>query len=436
MSATLNTVTGVAEDSAALKSAVRKFYVRMMPLVVIMLLVNQVDRTNLGFIQDALKADLGLGAAAFGLGAGLFFVGYALFEVPSNMLLQRYGARIWLTRIMVTWGLVTLLMAFTQGEYIFYFLRFMLGLMEAGFFPGVIFYLTSWLPDAHRGRAVAIFLSASALAYIVTGPISGALLTMHGMAGIAGWRWMFLIEGGGSMLMGLVSIRYLVSNIAEAKWLTAEEKHELQSAVTRDIAGRKTAQGEKPQWRLLLQRPVLTLCGIYFVSVMTGYTVTFWLPGILRQIKDINDFQVGLLSSIPWIGAVIAMYVLARFTDDKGHRKVLVGAALLLQAVGMALATTGSPWFALFALTLAAIGYKSCNSVFWSMTAMSLEPKILASGIALINSLGNLGGFVAPTAVGAIKQHTGSLQAGLLGLTACSLVGMVLVASLRLRKGV
>ncbi|MFJ5297762.1 MFS transporter [Pseudomonas sp. NPDC088368] len=428
--------TLAAEDNSAMKSAVRKFYQRMVPLTVLMLLINQIDRTNLGFVQDALKADLGIGAAAFGLGAGLFFIGYALFEVPSNLYLKKLGARVWLTRIMISWGLVTLLMAFTQGETSFYVLRFLLGAMEAGFFPGVIYYFSVWLPDAHRGRAVAIFLSASALAYIVTGPVSGALLEMHGWLNLAGWRWMFLIEGGVSILIGLVSILWLVSNIKDAKWLSAEEKDALQTAVDADDAARVTDQQHQSQLKLLMQPTVLKLCAIYFTSTMTGYTVTFWLPGILRQIDGINNFQVGLLSAVPWIFAVIAMYTLAKLTDNKGHRKLLVAGALLLMAIGMLLATFGSPWFALFALTIAAVGYKSCNSVFWSMTAVSLEPKALAAGIALINSLGNLGGFAAPATLGVIKEQTGSIQGGLLGLTACSLIGLALVLSLKTRKGV
>lgn len=424
------------DDESAVKSAVRKFYRRMVPLTVLMLLINQIDRTNLGFVQDALKADLGIGAAAFGLGAGLFFVGYALFEVPSNLYLKRLGARVWLTRIMISWGAVTLAMAFTGGETSFYVLRFLLGAMEAGFFPGVIFYYSVWLPDAHRGRAVAIFLSASALAYIVTGPISGALLEMHGLLGMAGWRWMFLIEGGVSMLVGVLSVIWLVSRITDANWLSADEKAALQEAVDRDEASRHTEARHQSQLKLLLQPTVLKLCAIYFISVMSGYTVTFWLPGILRQIEGIDNFQVGLLASVPWLFAVIAMYVLAKLTDNRGHRKALVAGSMLLMAVGMALATLGSPWFALFALTVAAVGYKSCNSVFWSMTAVSLEPKVLAAGIALINSLGNLGGFAAPAAFGVIKQQTGSIQGGLMGLTACSLVGLVLVLSLKTRKGV
>ncbi|WP_263145194.1 MFS transporter [Pseudomonas sp. RIT-PI-AD] len=429
-------IPATAEEDSVVKSAVRKFYRRMVPLTVLMLLINQIDRTNLGFVQDALKADLGIGAAAFGLGAGLFFVGYALFEVPSNLYLKRLGARIWLTRIMITWGAVTLAMAFTGGETSFYVLRFLLGAMEAGFFPGVIFYYSVWLPDAHRGRAVAIFLSASALAYIVTGPISGALLEMHGWLGIAGWRWMFLIEGGVSMLVGLLSIIWLVSRIDDARWLSLEEKRALGDAVARDEAVRQTEARHLTQLQLLLQPTVIKLCAIYFISVMTGYTVTFWLPGILRQIDGIDNFQVGLLSAVPWLFAVAAMYVLAKLTDDKGHRRALVAGSMALMAAGMALATLGSPWFALFALTLAAVGYKSCNSVFWSMTAVSLEPKVLAAGIALINSLGNLGGFAAPAAFGVIKEQTGSIQGGLLGLTACSLIGLVLVLSLKVRKGV
>ncbi|GAA5228974.1 MFS transporter [Paeniglutamicibacter antarcticus] len=427
---------GALESNANVKSAVKKFYSRMLPLVVLMLLINQVDRTNIGFVQDAFSKDLGIGASAFGFGAGLFFIGYAIFEVPSNVLLQKFGARIWLARIMVSWGIVTVLMAFTHNEMIFYLLRFLLGVMEAGFFPGVIFYFSKWLPDAYRGRAVAVFLSASALAYIVTGPISGALLEMHGLFDVAGWRWMFIIEGVVSILVGLVALGLLVSHIADAKWLTFAEKADLQAAVEADESIRRADNDGVSTWKLLFQPQILKLCGIYFVSVMTGYTVTFWLPGILAKIEGISSIQIGLLTSIPWIAAVIAMYLLAKLTDNRGGRKPLVVGSMLLMGVGMFLAVTPNPWFALFALTLAAVGYKTCNSVFWSMTSVSLDPKILAAGIALVNSLGNLGGFVAPTAFGIIKERTGSIEGGLMGLAACSIIGIALTLSLKLRKGV
>ncbi|MET3811483.1 MFS transporter [Arthrobacter sp. UYEF3] len=428
--------SGALGSDADVKSAVKKFSSRMLPLVVVMLLINQIDRTNIGFVQQVFSKELGIGASAFGFGAGLFFIGYAAFEVPSNVLLQKFGARVWLTRIMVSWGLVTMLMAFTHNDIVFYILRFLLGVMEAGFFPGVIFYFTKWLPDAYRGRAVAIFLSASALAYIVTGPISGGLLELHGLFNIAGWRWMFLIEGGVSILVGFVAFGLLVSHISEAKWLSTAEKTALQAAVDTDESVRSEDSRGISKWKLLFQPQILKLCGIYFVSVMTGYTVTFWLPGILGKIDGISAFQIGLLTSIPWIAAVIAMYLLARLTDNRGGRKLLVVGSMVLMGVGMFLAVTPNPWFALFALTLAAVGYKACNSVFWSMTSVSLDPKLLAAGIALVNALGNLGGFVAPTAFGIIKDRTGSIEGGLMGLALCSIVGIVLTLSLKLRKGV
>ncbi|MCU1651197.1 MAG: Sugar phosphate permease, partial [Pseudonocardia sp.] len=228
----------LSSEHPACRSAVRKFFRRMLPLLVFMLVVNQMDRTNVGFVQSHLRTDLGLGAAAFGLGAGLFFVGYAIFEVPSNMLLERIGARIWLTRIMISWGVVVAATALTHNAETFYLLRFLLGVAEAGFFPGVMYYFTKWLPNADRGRASAIFLGGSASAYIVTGPISGALLELDGLHTLAGWKWMFLLEGAFSIAVGIAAGFLLVSRVGDAKWLSSEEKAALSAAIAEDELAR------------------------------------------------------------------------------------------------------------------------------------------------------------------------------------------------------
>ncbi|MFJ1749333.1 MFS transporter [Streptomyces sp. NPDC088116] len=399
----------------------------MLPILVLMLLVNQMDRTNVGFVQDELRADVGVSATAYGLGAGLFFIGYALFEVPSNMLMERFGARVWLTRIMITWGLVILAMCFIQNVTMFYVLRFVLGIAEAGFFPGVLLYFTQWLPDSSRGRASAIFLGGSATAYIVTGPITGALLELHGVGGFAGWRWMFALEGAFSILVGFVAGFFLVSRIGDARWLTQEEKDALGSAVARDQESRSRAP-KVSRFRLLLHPQVALLTGVFFAMALTGYAITFWLPSLVAEIGGLSPFQIGLLSAIPWICAVIAMYTMSHFTDRAPDRRPYLAVCLILSASGAFLATLGSPWFGLLALTLAAIGGKCAATLFWPMAQAGLDLKIAAAGLAVVNSLGNLGGFVSPTLFGYLKDTTGSTNGGLYALAAASVLAVLGVA--------
>jgi len=412
------------------RRAVSKFLRRMLPILVLMLLVNQMDRTNVGFVQDELRADVGVSATAYGLGAGLFFIGYALFEVPSNMLLERFGARVWLTRIMITWGAVIVTMCFIHNVTMFYALRFLLGVAEAGFFPGVLLYFTQWLPDSSRGRASAIFLGGSATAYIVTGPITGALLELHGAGGFAGWRWMFALEGAFSIVVGIVAGFFLVSRIEDARWLTREEKDALSEAVARDEEARSRAP-KVSRIRLILHPQVAVLTAVFFAMALTGYAITFWLPSLVDDIGGLSPFQVGLLSAIPWICAVIAMYSMAHFTDRARDRRPYLAAALVLSATGTFLATLGSPWFGLAAITLAAVGGKCAATLFWPMAQSGLDLRIAAPGLAVVNSIGNLGGFVSPTLFGYLKDSTGSTNGGLYTLSAASILAVIGVALIR-----
>ncbi|MDX3843321.1 MFS transporter [Streptomyces europaeiscabiei] len=406
------------------RRAVSKFLRRMLPILVLMLLINQMDRTNVGFVQDELRADVGVSATAYGLGAGLFFIGYALFEVPSNMLLERFGARVWLTRIMITWGLVIVAMCFIHNVWMFYGLRFLLGVAEAGFFPGVLLYFTQWLPDSSRGRASAIFLGGSATAYIVTGPITGALLELHGVGGFAGWRWMFVLEGLFSIVVGFVAGFFLVSRIKDATWLTPEEKDALDTAVARDEEARSRAP-RVSRLKLLVHPQVALLTTVFFAMALTGYAITFWLPSLVEEIGGLSPFQIGLLSAIPWICAVIAMYSVSRFTDRAPDRRPYLAAALVLSATGTFLATLGSPWFGLAAITLAAVGGKCAATLFWPMAQSGLDLRIAAPGLAVVNSLGNLGGFVSPTLFGYLKDTTGTTNGGLYTLSAASLLAVI-----------
>lgn len=306
----------------ALSSAIGKIFRRVVPLFVVMLVCNQLNRSNIGYAETYLEADVGIGATAYGFGAGLFFIAYALFELPSNVMMEKFGARVWLTRIMVSWGLVSAAMAFVNSPEMFYVLRFLLGAAEAGFFPAVIFYFTRWLPDSHRGRATALFVAGSSIAAAISGPLSGPLLSMHGFLGVRGWQWLFGLEGALSVVVGVVAYFFLDSKIRDAKWLTEDEKTALISRIDEEDAAKTAETRGGSRWRLLLDGKLLLFCWIYFAIQLSIYANTFWLPSIVRRIEGTNDITVGLLSSLPWICAVVAMYVSGRAGDQIGRAHV------------------------------------------------------------------------------------------------------------------
>ncbi len=415
------------DSDSVLTRAVSKVKGHVLPLFVIMFILNYIDRVNIGFVRTHMEHDLGIGAAAYGLGAGLFFIGYALFEVPSNMLLQKVGARIWLTRIMFTWGIVATLMAFIQNETQFYVLRFLLGVAEAGFFPGVIYYFTRWLPGVERGKAIAIFLSGSAVASLISGPLSGALLQIEGF-GFHGWQWMFAIEGLASVALGFFVWFWLDSKPHDAQWLTREEQDALVGAIDQEQRAREALTTVKPTIaKLLKDRQILLFCALYFCIQLTIYAATFWLPSIIKKMGDLSDVQVGFFNSIPWLISIIAMYAFAALSGKFKFQQAWVAAALLIAAAGMFMSTTGGPVFAFVAICFAAIGFKSASSLFWPIPQGYLDVRIAAAVIALINSIGNLGGFVAPTTFGFLEQSTGSIQGGLYGLAGTSVLAAILV---------
>ncbi|WP_259464257.1 MFS transporter [Pseudomonas prosekii] len=410
-----------------LARAASKVKRHVLPLFVIMFIVNYIDRVNIGFVRSHLETDLGIGAAAYGLGAGLFFVGYALFEVPSNMLLQRYGARVWLTRIMFTWGAAAMAMAFVQGETSFYVLRFILGAAEAGFFPGIIYYFTQWLPASERGKTMAVFLSGSAIASVISGPVSGALLNINGLS-LHGWQWMFLIEGFASIVLCGFVWFWLQSHPREAKWLSDEERGALIAAIAEEQQAREAVKGVKPSmFKLLADRQIALFCFIYFSIALTIYGATFWLPSMIKKMGNLGDFQVGLFNSVPWIISIVAMYGFAALAGKWKFQQAWVALTLVIAALGMFMSTTGGPVLAFVAICFAAIGFKAASALFWPIPQAYLDARIAAAVIALVNSIGNLGGFVAPTAFGFLEQTTGSIEGGMYGLAATSLVAAVVI---------
>jgi MFS family permease len=422
-------------DVTVLARAAAKVKRHVLPLFVVMFIVNYIDRVNIGFVRSHMETDLGIGAAAYGLGAGLFFVGYALFEVPSNMLLQRYGARVWLTRIMFTWGAAAMAMAFVKGETSFYVLRFILGAAEAGFFPGIIYYFTQWLPASERGKTMAVFLSGSAIASVISGPVSGALLHISGL-GLHGWQWMFLIEGAASVVLCAFVWFWLQSHPRQAKWLSAEEREALVAAIAEEQRAREAVQVAKPSmFKLLADRQIALFCFIYFSIALTIYGATFWLPSMIKKMGNLGDFQVGLLNSIPWIISIVAMYGFAAMAGKWKFQQAWVALTLVIAAIGMFMSTIGGPIFAFVAICFAAIGFKAASALFWPIPQSYLDARIAAAVIALINSIGNLGGFVAPTAFGFLEETTGSIEGGLYGLAATSLIAAVVIFFARTAPG-
>ncbi|KLF95880.1 MFS transporter [Enterobacter hormaechei] len=412
-----------ADHEAHIASAIGKFFRRIIPMLALMLIINQIDRANIGFVKAQLQTDAGISAAAFGLGAGLFFIGYALFEVPSNMMLKKFGARVWLTRIMITWGTVVVLTGFVSTPMHFYMLRFLLGVAEAGFFPGVLFYFRQWVPNAWRGRATAMVLSATASAFLFSGPLTGAILMMHDVGGLAGWKWVMFLEGGGSIVIGLLAAFVLVSKPEGAKWLSDSEKQALAQQLAIKDATRDERAVTQGRWGLITDRSLIFYCLIFFTMTMTGYTLVFWLPQIIQRIQGFNSFESGLLTAIPWLFAIVALFLLGKATDryrDKLEKGL--GIAMLIAACGTFMATLGTPWFGFVAMIVACIGSKVSAAFFWPMPQSELPVSIAAPGIAMINSVGNLGGFFAPTVFGYLEMHTGSTTGGLYALTSVSVV--------------
>ncbi|MEX3859179.1 MFS transporter [Paraburkholderia sp. BR10923] len=429
--------TARPERAGVLASAVHKIKWRVLPLFVVMFIVNYIDRVNIGFVRQHLSADLGIGAAAYGLGAGLFFISYAIFEVPSNIMLQRYGAKLWLARIMLTWGLAAAGMAFVRGETSFYAMRLLLGAAEAGFFPGVIYYFTQWLPSNERGKAMAIFLSGSALASVLSGPISGGLMLIEG-AGLRGWQWMFIIEGMFSVVLAGFILLWLDSKPRDAAWLTRAEQDAVLDAIDEEQRQRAAAHPVRPSLGTLLRDPqILIFCLIYFAVSLTIYGATFWLPSIIHKMGHFNDFQVGLFNSIPWLISIAAMYLFAMLAARFKFQQAWVACVLLIAALGMYAAGQGGPVFSFVAICFAAIGFKAASSLFWVIPQGYLDARISAAVLALINSIGNLGGFVAPATFGFLEQKTGSIEGGLTGLAVMSVIaaGVVFFSRMSPREG-
>ncbi|SDO79866.1 D-galactonate transporter [Ralstonia sp. 25mfcol4.1] len=429
---TTTAVNAGAHDAGFEDATYRKVTWRLVPFLLLCYVVAYLDRVNVGFAKLQMLNDLQFSETIYGLGAGIFFIGYFLFEVPSNVILHKVGARIWIARIMITWGLISAAMMFVTTPTMFYVLRFLLGIAEAGFFPGIILYLTYWYPASRRGRTTTFFMTAIALSGVIGGPLSGWIMqSFDGHNGWAGWQWMFLVEGIPSILVGIWVLLYLDDRIAHARWLSDDEKALLQ----RNIATEDQHKEDPPVMQVLSSPRVWLMSAIYFSFVMGLYGVSFWLPTIIKQTGVKGALDVGLLTAIPYGCAVVGMILFAHSADRRGERRWHIAVPALLGALGLVLSVQwhGDTTMAMVALTLATIGILTTLPLFWSLPTAFLAGTGAAAGIALINSLGNLAGFISPYAVGWLKDMTHSTDSGMYLLAACMVVGAALTLSVPAR---
>jgi len=417
-------------DGLLRERTMRRIKRRLVPFLALMYFIAYLDRVNVGFAALQMNAALGLSQTVYGFGAGIFFLGYFLFEVPSNLMLARVGARIWIARIAIVWGLVSIAMIFIVGPRSFYAARFMLGAAEAGFFPGIVLYFTFWFPAAERARAVAQFSTASMAAGILGSPLSGMLLSLRGTAGLDGWQWLFIVEGLPAVVLGFVALIYLTDTPEQAPWLPDDERAWLvaELAAERALTGGRAASSigaglfNPAVWRLAL---------MLFLIVTSGYGFSFFLPQIVKSLSSGSDLAVGLLTAIPFSIAALAMITVAAHSDRTGERKWHVAACALVAAVGLfAASRMSSAVAALALLSLAATGLYSFTPPFWSLPTAFLRGDGAAAGIGFINAVGNLGGFVGPYVMGWIRDWTGDFQSGLRALAVAAILSAILVTSI------
>lgn len=427
-----NTSTATSPSLGAnaneLKATYAKIAWRLIPFLVFLFILAWLDRVNVGFAKLHMLQDLQFSEAVYGLGAGIFFIGYFLFEVPSNLLLEKIGARKTLARITILWGAASIGMAYVTTPTQFYIMRFLLGVFEAGFFPGVVLYLTYWFPAEYRARVNGLFMTSFALAGVVGGPLAGLILNgMQDVGHLANWQWLFILEGIPSVIAGMFVLKYLPEKPVNAKWLTPQE----QQAVTRALELENSQTGNKHlSFKDAYRNSAIWLCAaVYFCIVSGNATIAFWSPSIIKAIGINNDLMIGVLSALPFIAGTIAMVWNGAHSDKTGERRMHCAVATLIACLG--LIATGmllhNALFALIALTIASVGILAAFPVFWSIPAAFLAGTAAAGGIALINSIGNLAGFVAPYMIGSLKTSTGSLSSGLYFVAALEILASILV---------
>jgi len=414
--------------SAVERSAMRKVYWRLLPFGCLCMIVCYLDRINVGFAALTMRGDLGLSATAFGFGAGCFYAGYCAFEIPSNLALMKLGARFWIARIMLTWGLLSMAMALVWSTISFIAIRFLLGAAEAGFFPGMLLYFTFWFPAAHRGRMVAWFGVATPAAVALGGPISSLLMELNGVWGLEGWKWLFIGEGLPAVILGIVCLAYLVDGPTKAKWLTQEEKDWLAAEMERERLAVTEEHGHISMWQALVNPKVWSLGIIYLGIITPSVGLVLFAPQIIKQ-AGLSNFATGFVTSIPYIAGVIGMIVWGHYSDRVNERRWNLFAGCVLSTVALVFAgLTVGTIVAVAAMCAATVGFYGSKGPFWALPNTILSGTAAAAGLAFINSLGNLGGWFGPTIVGWLADKTGGFQGGLYAIAAfCAMAAIVTV---------
>lgn len=399
---------------------------RIMPILFIGYIIAYLDRVNVGFAKLEMMNDLHFTSAIYGLGAGIFFIGYFFFEVPSNIILHKIGARVWICRVLVVWGIVSACTALVRTPLEFYIVRFLLGVAEAGFFPGMVLYLTYWFPSHRRAKMMAILMSGNPVSGILGGPLSGWILhSFSGMQGFAGWQWLFVLEAAPAVILGIVILFYLDNRMMDAKWLSPQEK----AIIAADVEAEAKVKTHVSLKSVFVSGRTWLMCAILFGIVMGSYAIGFWQPTIIRQTGVSNPFYIGLLTALPYTLALISMVITGRHADKMRERRWHVVVPNIVAAIGFALCTQAgnSTVIAMIGLIMAVVGVVTALPMFWALPTSFLGGVAAAAGIAFVNCTGNLAGFFSPTIIGALKDYTGSLNSGLFLVSACLLASAALI---------
>jgi ACS family tartrate transporter-like MFS transporter len=423
---------GANFDAVALRAeVVSRLTRRLLPLLFLLYVVAYVDRINIGFAALQIQSRLGLSSAGYGFAAGVFFAGYVLFQVPSNIALQRIGARRWIALLMIAWGMISVCMIFVRTPLHLYVLRFLLGSAEAGFFPGVVFYLKSWFPATARAKAVALFAAAGPVSAVITGPLSGTLLSLH-RDGLAGWQWMFLLEGAPAVVLGIVAFLLLANTPQDAHWLSGEQRSWLMAELQQEAEGHRSGK-KVGVLRVFTRLPVWLLAMVYFGVNCAGYGITFWLPSLIHSLSGIGAIEIGFLSAIPYAAALIVMIVAGAHSDKSGEHRWHIALPAFLGALALTSAAYSTSVVALIAaLSIAVVAGFSISGPFWALSA-KVEPQLAAAAIAMINALGNLGGLAGSYAIGALKNSDTGFRTGIeaVGIALGIAGGLVLLVRAR-----
>ena len=430
-SANIETPATVVADP--IKALYHKITWKLIPFLCFCYLAAYLDRINIGFAKLQMLDQLHFSETAFGLGAGLFFVGYILFEVPSNLVLEKVGAKIWIARIMITWGLISAGMAFVQGEWSFYIMRMLLGVAEAGLFPGVMYFLTQWFVVKDRAKANGMFLLGVSIANIVGAPLGGLLLTLDGLGGLHGWQWMFLVEGLPACVLAYIVWKKLPDRPSKATFLSPEEAADLEARIAAEEKAGAEASGNHRLLDVLKDKQILLVVGVYFTHQIAVYALSYFLPSIIGTYGKLNPLQIGLLTAIPWIFSAAGALLVPRFATDGRRSRLLVTGTMIGIIAGFALGAVGGPLLGMIGFCLAAFNFFALQPILFTYPATRLSGAALAGGIAFVNTIGLLGGFLGPYVMGFMQDATGSKLSGLWFIVGMCIIGALL--SLMLKRG-